>query len=128
MTAYHTGGPQPLMQQNRYMAHIFESIPTGVVALDAEGKIISFNPTAERITGLSADEVLGQGFDGVFQGDYFQNPALHLKNILSTRETTEIKTKVVAANQNNKLHLNIAISPLNSLKDGHIGTVLSLTD
>lgn len=128
MTAYRTDGPQPLMQQNRYMAHIFESIPTGVVALDAEGKIVSFNRTAERITGLAADEVLGQGFDGVFQGDYFQNPALHLKNILSTREMTEIKTKVVSANQKNKLQLNVAISPLDSVKDGHIGTVLSLTD
>ena len=31
-------------------------------------------------------------------------------------------------NQKNKLHLNIAISPLNSVNDGHIGAVLSLID
>ncbi|MGD8613964.1 MAG: ATP-binding protein [Desulfobacterales bacterium] len=129
MTALHTDGPQPLMQQNRYMAHIFESIPTGVVALDAKGKIVSFNRTAERITGRSADEVMGQMFDGVFQADYFQNPALHLNHILSTRETTEIKTILGGASKGkNNLHLNVAISPLNSVKDGHIGTVLSLTD
>jgi two-component system sensor histidine kinase FlrB len=128
MTAIQTDGRRPLMQQNHYMAHIFASIPTGVVALDAKGKIVSFNRTAERITGRAADEVLGRMFDDVFQADYFQNPALHLKNILSIRETAEIKTKVVPANQKNKLRLNVAISPLNSVKDGHIGTVLSLTD
>ncbi|MBW2515586.1 MAG: PAS domain S-box protein [Deltaproteobacteria bacterium] len=128
MTAIQADGPRPLMQQNRYLAHIFESIPTGVVALDAEGKIVSFNRTAERITGRAADEVLGRMFDGVFQADYFQHPALRLNNILSTRETTEIRTKVVPDNRKKKLHLNVAISPLNSVKDGHIGTVLSLTD
>lgn len=128
MTALHTDGSRPVVQQNRYMAHIFESIPTGVVALDAEGKIVSFNRTAERLTGLTAADVLGQLFDGVFQADYFQNPALDLKNILSTQTTTEVKTKVVPANQKNKLDLNVAISPLNSQKEGHIGTVLALTD
>jgi two-component system sensor histidine kinase FlrB len=128
MAAIETDGPPPLMQQYRYMAHIFESIPIGMVALDAKGKIVSFNRTAERITGRAADEVLGRMFDGVFEADYFQNPALHLENILSTRETTEIRTKVVPDNQRKKLHLNVAISPLNSVKDGHIGTVLSLTD
>ncbi|MGD8943655.1 MAG: ATP-binding protein [Desulfobacterales bacterium] len=128
MTALDTDGFQPLMQPNRYMAPIFRSIPTGVVALDAEGKIVSFNRTAERITGLAADDVLGRMFDGVFQADYFQNPGLQLNNILSTRETTEIQTNVVPLNQKNKLHLNIAISPLNSVNDGHIGAVLSLID
>ena len=129
MPALHTDGPLPMMPQNRYMAHIFESIPTGVVALDSAGKIVSFNRTAERITGLAADDVVGRMFDRVFQADYFQNPALHLNNILSTRKTTEIKTMVGGKQKReNKQHLNVAISPLNSAKDGHIGTVLSLTD
>lgn len=128
MTALNTAVYKPLTQQNRYMAHIFESIPTGLVALDPDGNIVNFNPTAEKITGLAAEDVLGQTFDGVFKADSFLNPALNIKDILNTKETTEIKTKLVPANRRNHLHLSVAISPLTSVSDGKIGTVLSLTD
>jgi PAS domain S-box-containing protein len=51
--------------ENYHLPHILESIPTGVVALDDQGRIVTFNRTAERITGFSAEEVLGKTFDGV---------------------------------------------------------------
>ncbi|MGD1969575.1 MAG: ATP-binding protein [Desulfobacterales bacterium] len=127
MTALITAAPEKLAQ-NHLMTPIFESIPTGVVALDPNGKIVSFNRTAEQITGLDAKDVLGRTFDGVFKADYFHHPALNIKDILSTKETTEIQTTVTPANHKGNMHLNIAVSPLNSESDGCIGTVLSLTD
>ena len=129
MTALNTAVHKPLTQPYEYSAHILESLPAGVVALDPDGKIVSFNRTAERITGLFADDVLGRMFDDIFQKNYFKNPALRLQNILHTQETTEIKTKLgSAAHQNNNLLLNVTISPLTSASDGPIGAVLSLTD
>ncbi|MGD8963807.1 MAG: PAS domain S-box protein, partial [Desulfobacterales bacterium] len=128
MTALNTAAYPLSGKQNRYIGPIIESIPTGVVALDPSGKIISFNRTAEKITGLAAQDVLGQTFDGVFAADYFNNPALNLKDIVNTKETTEIQTIVVPAKQKDNLHLNVAIAPLTSAKDDNIGTVLSLTD
>ncbi len=127
MTALMTAAPETLAQ-NQFMTPIFESIPTGVVALDPKGKIVSFNRTAQKITGLDADNVIGQTFDSVFKDDYFQHPALNLKDILGIEETTEIQTTVMPVNQTSNLHLNVAVSPLNSDSDGCIGTVLSLTD
>lgn len=128
MTGLTTGAYPLLGEQNRYIVPIIESIPTGVVALDSSGKIVSFNRTAEQITGLAAKDVLGHTFDGVFTSDYFHNPALNIENILNTKQTTEIQTMVVPANRKDNLHLNVAISPLTSAKADNIGTVLSLTD
>jgi PAS domain S-box-containing protein len=112
---------------NGYLPHILESIPTGIIALDNEGRIVIFNRTAERITGLAAERVMGMAFDGVFKPDCFQNSAGNLESILKIEKTTEIKTKW-SHNQRNDLHLNIAISPVTAQRKGKIGTVLSLTD
>ncbi len=118
----------PSTPQNSYHPYIIESIATGVVALDVEGKIVDFNCRAEKITGLDRQLVLGRTFDEVFRSDYFQNPALNMNHILSIKETTEIKTKMASSHQRDTMHLNIAIAPLTCAREGQIGTLLSLTD
>jgi PAS domain S-box-containing protein len=118
-----TNAPVP----NSYLPHILESIPTGVIALDNQGRIVIFNRTAERITGFMAERVLGKAFDGVFKPDYFQNSGNNFKDILNIKKTTEINT-MLSHNQRSNLHLNIAISPVTARTEGKIGTVLSLND
>jgi PAS domain S-box-containing protein len=113
--------------ENYHLPHILESIPTGIVALDDQGRIVTFNRTAERITGFKAEGVLGKTFDSVFKSDYFQHSALNFEDIAKIEKTTEIKTKFIL-NQRSNVHLNIAISPVTSKSEGKIGTVLSLTD
>jgi PAS domain S-box-containing protein len=112
---------------NSYLPYILESIPTGIIALDNQGRIVIFNRTAERITGFAAERVLGTAFNGVFKPDYFQNSAGIFKDILKIEKTAEIKTKW-SRNQRNNVYLKIAISPVTALPEGKIGTVLSLTD
>jgi PAS domain S-box-containing protein len=112
---------------NSYLPHILESIPSGIIALDNQGRIVIFNRTAEQITGFLAERVLGETFDGVFKADYFQNSANNFKDILKIEKTTEIKT-ILSPSQRCNLHLNIAISPVTTRAEGKIGTVLSLND
>lgn len=112
---------------NSELYSIIESIPTGVVALDVEGKIVTFNRAAEQITGFKADCVQGKSFDGVFKPDYFQNSELTFKNLAQTEETTEIKTQFQRKGKT-RLHLSLAVSPVASTPEGKIGTVLSLRD
>ncbi|MFQ5848165.1 MAG: nitrogen regulation protein NR(II) [Candidatus Methylomirabilales bacterium] len=38
---------------------VIATIPSGIMTLDLEGRIIAFNASAERITGLKASEVVG---------------------------------------------------------------------
>ena len=39
---------------------VLESVGDGIVTIDSDGKILSFNPAAERMFGFSAGEVLGK--------------------------------------------------------------------
>ena len=39
---------------------IVANIPSGVMTLDLDGRIVSFNPTAQRIVGLAAEEIEGR--------------------------------------------------------------------
>jgi PAS domain S-box-containing protein len=112
---------------NSELYSIIESIPTGVVALDVEGKIVTFNQAAEQITGFKADHVRGKSFDGVFNPDYFHNSDLTFKNLAQTEKTTEIKTQFNREGKNS-VHLSLAVSPVASTQEGKIGTVLSLRD
>jgi len=112
---------------NSELYSIIDNIPTGVVALDVEGKIVTFNRAAEQITGFKADRVQGKSFDGVFKPDYFQNSELTFKNLAQTEKTTEIKTQFNRKGKN-RVHLSLAVSPVASTPEGKIGTVLSLRD
>ncbi len=46
---------------------VIDSMAGGVVAADADGEVVLFNRTASAITGLGADEVLGQRLVDVLQ-------------------------------------------------------------
>lgn len=46
--------------------NIVASIPSGLVGYDLAGRIIFFNPSAERITELDAQTVLGTAIDEIF--------------------------------------------------------------
>ena len=46
--------------------HILESMDNGVIALDFEGKIITFNRAAAKILGVPAENALGRYYPEVF--------------------------------------------------------------
>jgi PAS domain S-box-containing protein len=56
-----------LQQEKAWINHLLESIVEGIVTLDPSGIITFFSHGAERITGWSRDQVLGQSCDTVFR-------------------------------------------------------------
>ena len=57
-----------LNRLRRLHERIVESLTSGLLTIDTEGQVTSFNPEAERITGLSADAAIGQSLDAVLPG------------------------------------------------------------
>ncbi len=49
-----------------FLDNILETVKTGIIATDIAGVITLFNKEAERISGLSAEEVLGQKYEKFF--------------------------------------------------------------
>ncbi len=48
-----------LLERQRYLAAILDNIAAGVVSTGADGRIVTVNPSAERILGLGREELLG---------------------------------------------------------------------
>jgi len=51
---------QELVVSNRRMRAILETAADGIITLDADGSILSFNPAAEQMFGWTAAEVIGR--------------------------------------------------------------------
>jgi PAS domain S-box-containing protein len=49
-----------LMEIAKYWKIIVDTLQDGLMVLDPEGNILAMNPAAERLTGYSADELVGQ--------------------------------------------------------------------
>lgn len=56
-----------LAQLKNYLSNILENVTTGIIALDTEGHITSFNRAAERIFHLKSTDVSGKLFYEVFE-------------------------------------------------------------
>ena len=51
---------QEVVWMKEYNESILENMESGMITVDPEGKIAVFNPAAERLTGLSAGDVVGK--------------------------------------------------------------------
>jgi PAS domain S-box-containing protein len=60
LRAAHARAEEAVHQSERRFRLLFETMLQGVVYQDEEGKIISMNPSAERILGQNPEEFLGQ--------------------------------------------------------------------
>ena len=59
---------------------IFDNIVTGIITLDDNGGITSFNPAASGITGYSPDEVSGRKLSDIFPQIQTENQNRHVTN------------------------------------------------
>ena len=87
-----------------YLYNILESLNSGVVVVDGEGKVTTFNRAAELITGISKEEVEGkffnealnplfsEDFTSVFPLRYFQMSERECK--LGRKDEKEARLKV----------------------------------
>lgn len=63
-----TTGNNRDVQDLRFCRFIIDSLPSAVVTVNSALKIIRFNPWAEKVTGYSAGEALGQYCGKILQG------------------------------------------------------------
>jgi PAS domain S-box-containing protein len=52
-----------LQQRKRYYETLVHTSPVAIALLDAEGRVTSWNPTAERLFGYSVEEAIGRNID-----------------------------------------------------------------
>jgi two-component system nitrogen regulation sensor histidine kinase NtrY len=59
-----------LESKSRYMEAVLDNITAGVISLDGQGRINTFNKAAETILGIKASSVMGNSPMALLQGDF----------------------------------------------------------
>src|SRR3989304_4054445 len=52
-------------QRRAYMETVLENVATGVISIDRDGEITTFNRAAERILGIHKEDISGKGFQEI---------------------------------------------------------------
>jgi len=104
---------------------IVESIKSGVVTTDLEGRIYTFNEAAEEITGYKRQDVHGQDAS-IFFGEINEIIASSL-DIHSTQSSPRFEADCLTAD-GLRLRLGFTISPLFSEAGDTTGTVITFQD
>jgi PAS domain S-box-containing protein len=77
-----------LRQQETKLTGIIESAMDAIIAVDAEQRIVLFNPAAENAFGYRAAEVLGEPLDQLLPKRYRAAHANHLRNFATNGTTS----------------------------------------
>ena len=110
-----------------FLDNILESMDGGVLTIDKEGRITSFNKSAEEITGFKREEVLNKDCCDILKSDLCEE-ACPLEKVLETGEPVYGYEIMIANKAGNKIPVNITTSPLLSSNNEIIGVVENFRD
>ncbi|MDD2822902.1 MAG: ATP-binding protein [Candidatus Daviesbacteria bacterium] len=90
-TAEQTNEKAELCDTSNKLALILSAISDPVIALDSNGKIILFNPAAEKLTGATFQEVQNQSITQILKL-YQDNIEIPLTQFITTDKTSDVPT------------------------------------
>lgn len=109
--------------------NILDSMDNGVIALDFEGRIITFNKAASRILGIEIEQALGKYYPEVFFGlpgnDEFNDVLI---NVIYTRQTYMHREVNFMRDENTAIPLGITSSLLKNDQGEEYGVVSVFSD
>jgi two-component system NtrC family sensor kinase len=110
-----------------YNENILESLDSGIVVLDLEGRVARWNRAMEELFGRARAEVLGQALDAVFPETFLDT----LRGSLVLGDHDEIahvyKLHLPSAD-GRSLMVNLSVAPFQASRDERWGTILILDD
>lgn len=99
----------------------------GVLTVDKNGKITSFNASAEEITGFSRKEAIGQDCRTILRSEICED-ACPLPQVLKTEKPVFSYEVIINGKSGNKVPVNITTSPLLSSNGEIIGAIENFRD
>ncbi|MFQ6116234.1 MAG: PAS domain S-box protein, partial [bacterium] len=116
---------QEILELKNFNESIIQSIGSGLITLDLNRKITSFNNSAEEVLGYAADEVVGKSLDEVFPPEEckrllpnFNNPEQSLLN----------REMQLTANNSKQVYVGFTVTPRIDNQNRRVGTIISFRD
>ncbi|MDW7772017.1 MAG: sigma 54-interacting transcriptional regulator [Desulfobulbaceae bacterium] len=115
------------LEEPSFAQQILNSMGDGVFTVDRNWKITSFNRAAEKITGRTADRVLGRSCGDVFQSSICGRSCTIAESLYSGKNVTNRSITIVNSS-GDKIPVSISAAPLADQDGNIIGGVQTFRD
>jgi PAS domain S-box-containing protein len=112
---------------DKFSDKILDSIADGVFTVDQELNITSFNRSAEKITGVSREEAIGQKCFDIFRANICQSTCAIKQSIKSGEEVVNLGINILNA-KGCKVPISVSTSVLRDEEGNIIGGVSTFRD
>jgi PAS domain S-box-containing protein len=120
--------PLKIIEEERsHTQTILDSIADGVMTVDPNFRIISFNKAAARITGFCKEEALGQYCRDIFRSNLCASSCPTKESITTGKELTDIE-ETILNKQNREVPLNVSTNVWRDQNGNPIGGILVFRD
>ncbi len=114
-------------ERRRYMEIVLKNVSAGVITMDANGIITTFNTSAEHMLALSAEEILNKSYKDLLSGPHLKLAEDIMENLTSRqKESVEIPLRLSIDGRPRSF-----LTYINSLKDEaahNMGMVMVIDD
>ncbi|MFC1569369.1 response regulator [bacterium] len=120
-----------LKANEQWVSTTLKSIGDAVITTDMNGSIVSINPSAEKLTGWSQEEAMGQDINKVFQiindnnRKRVDNP---VETVLNTGEPISLTNTLLIAKNGKKIPIDNNAAPIRDDHSNLNGVVLVFRD
>ena len=114
-------------QRRRYTETVLETVATGVVSLDADGRITTINGAAERLLGLPAASILAKTANAVFRPPEYAEIATLIQRMGRRREGM-VDREVHLRREGHAVVLLASATALRGPHGSYMGMVLAFDD
>jgi PAS domain S-box-containing protein len=114
-------------QDNRFFKVILSSVADGVFTVDRDRCVTSFNPAAERITGLPASAAVGKKCYEVFHSNICETNCLLEHTLLTGEEAIDIPVRILN-NSGRPIPISISTAVLRDDNGDVLGAVETFRD
>jgi two-component system cell cycle sensor histidine kinase/response regulator CckA len=110
-----------------FLENILESMEGGMLTVDKNARITSFNRAAEQITGFKRDEVLNKQCCDVLKSELCEETC-PIKEVLESGKPVFSYEIKITSKTGDKIPVNITTSPLRSSQNEMIGAIENFRD
>jgi PAS domain S-box-containing protein len=110
-----------------YLRNILESLTTGVIVVDLDGVITTFNRAAEKITGLAFEEVNGKRLDQDFFHNLFPKLRIEPETFWNVDQSVEFETEICQHGEK-EICVSLSSFPVKNYWNEKIGTAITFQD
>ena len=107
-----------------FSENIVGSLNVGVMALDLNGRVDSWNPQLERLTGIPRDEAFGRGVDTLLPADL----VAELDSRTGNGHGSEIYKFPLVNRTGHGLIVNVSVTPLEDKNGSNLGRLVLMDD